>query len=45
MFTVSRFFFLVSLILFSLGLSSCGTMKGAGRDIEHAGESVQKAAD
>lgn len=31
--------------LISLGLSGCETMGGAGRDIEHAGESVQDAAD
>ncbi len=29
----------------SLALSACETMEGAGRDIEHAGESVQDAAE
>lgn len=35
------------LLLTAIGLSlpACETMGGAGRDIEHAGESVQDAAD
>ncbi|HRK98433.1 MAG: entericidin A/B family lipoprotein [Alphaproteobacteria bacterium] len=37
--------FLLFWAVISLGLSSCETMSGAGRDIEHAGESVQDAAD
>ncbi len=40
-----RFFTLLSLAVMSLGLAACETMEGAGRDIEHAGESVQDAAD
>jgi predicted small secreted protein len=27
-----------------LGISSCGTMHGVGRDVEHAGEEIQGAA-
>lgn len=27
-----------------LGLAACNTVEGAGRDIENAGESVQRAA-
>lgn len=34
-----------ALFVLGLGLSACETMQGAGRDIEHAGESVQDAAD
>lgn len=34
----------VFLALSTLYLSSCGTMEGAGRDIEGAGESIQKSA-
>jgi len=44
MLTNKRFLILVSLAVLSLGLSACETMEGAGRDIEHAGESVQDAA-
>lgn len=40
-----RFLTLISLAVISLGLSACETMQGAGRDIEHAGESVQDAAE
>lgn len=35
----------LSLVVVSIGFSSCETMSGAGRDIEHAGESVQDAAE
>lgn len=45
MFINTRFFLLASLAVLSLGLAACETMQGAGRDIEHAGESVQDAAD
>jgi predicted small secreted protein len=41
----ARFYLILSLALLSLGLYSCETMKGAGRDIEHTGESVQDAAN
>jgi predicted small secreted protein len=40
-----RFLTLISLAFISLGLSACEAMEGAGRDIEHAGESVQDAAE
>jgi predicted small secreted protein len=33
------------LAVMGLSLSACETMDGAGRDIEHAGESVQDAAE
>ncbi len=39
-----RFFTILGLGVAMLGLSACGTMEGAGRDIEHAGEAVQDAA-
>lgn len=38
-------FLLLSFALIGLMLAGCETMDGAGRDIEKAGESVQKAAD
>ncbi|MCK6419187.1 MAG: entericidin A/B family lipoprotein [Alphaproteobacteria bacterium] len=34
-----------SLLGVILALSACETMEGAGRDIEHAGEAVQDAAE
>ncbi len=39
-----RHLLFLGLAFISLGLAACGTMDGAGRDIEHAGESVQDAA-
>jgi entericidin B len=45
MFTKSRFFTLLFFSAITLGLSACETMDGAGRDIEHAGENVQDAAN
>lgn len=45
MFTNSKFLLLLSFVILGLGLTSCETMGGAGRDIEHAGESVQDAAE
>lgn len=38
-------FFLLALMLLSLGLASCETVDGAGRDIEHAGQAVQKSSN
>jgi predicted small secreted protein len=35
---------IVFLTFLVLSLSACGTMEGAGRDIEGAGESIQKSA-
>lgn len=45
MITNTRFLTILSLTVISLGLCACETMSGAGRDIEHAGESVQDAAN
>lgn len=37
---------LISLIVFSMSLSACNTMRGFGKDVERGGEKVQdKAAD
>ena len=33
-----------TLVVAALGLASCETMNGAGRDIENAGQSVQGAS-
>lgn len=38
-------FFLLALMLLSFGLASCETVDGAGRDIEHAGQAVQKSSN
>lgn len=35
---------LIALTFLSLGLSACETVDGAGRDIENAGEAVQKSS-
>jgi predicted small secreted protein len=35
---------LTILALTSLSLTACGTLNGAGQDIENAGESIQDAA-
>ncbi len=40
-----RFLIIVSLGLFTLGVSACETVEGAGQDIERAGETVQDAAN
>lgn len=40
-----RTLMLLSLFVLSLGLSACETVEGAGRDIEDAGESVQRSAN
>lgn len=40
-----RFLTFISLAVIGLGLSACETMEGAGRDIQHAGESVEEAAE
>ncbi|MAF97083.1 MAG: entericidin EcnAB [Micavibrio sp.] len=36
---------LSALALACISLSACNTIEGAGRDIEHAGETVQDAAE
>jgi predicted small secreted protein len=35
---------LLALLLVSLGLTACNTMKGFGQDVERGGEKVQGAA-
>ncbi|TFV92752.1 entericidin A/B family lipoprotein [Oxalobacteraceae bacterium OM1] len=35
----------LSILMFSLGLTACNTMKGFGQDVERGGEKVQGAAD
>lgn len=41
----SSFLALIFLSIIALNLSSCETVDGAGRDIENAGEAVQKSAN
>lgn len=35
----------LSILMFTLGLSACNTMKGFGQDVERGGEKVQGAAE
>lgn len=39
------FLMLLTLLAVSASLSACNTVEGAGKDIEHAGESIQDAAE
>jgi predicted small secreted protein len=41
----ARIFILALFALSSLSLAACETVEGAGRDIENAGEAIQKKAD
>lgn len=36
---------ILGVLMFSIGLSACNTMKGMGQDIERGGERMQGAAD
>lgn len=41
-----RFVVLLMMTLFSIGLSACNTMAGAGKDVQKVGEKVEdKAVD
>ncbi|MCL1634698.1 entericidin A/B family lipoprotein [Luteimonas sp. SX5] len=43
---MKRLIALMLLAMFSLGtLSACNTVKGAGQDVQKAGEKVEEAAD
>ena len=42
---LSRIAFLTVLLAMSLGISACNTTRGAGEDIEAAGEAVQRGAE
>ena len=35
---------LIALVVISLGLSACNTVKGVGQDIQKAGETIEGAA-
>lgn len=35
----------LSILILTLGLTACNTMKGFGQDVERGGEKVQGAAD
>lgn len=45
MLTQSRFVLLIFFLVAGLALSACETMQGAGRDIEDAGQGIQKSAE
>jgi predicted small secreted protein len=45
MISKSRIFTLALCAALTLGAAACETVEGAGRDLEHAGEAVQRAAD
>lgn len=36
---------ILGILMFSISLSACNTMKGFGKDVERGGEKVQGAAD
>ena len=36
---------ILSILMFTLGLTACNTMKGFGKDVERGGEKVQGAAE
>lgn len=36
---------ILSILMFSMSLSACNTMKGFGKDVERGGEKVQGAAE
>jgi predicted small secreted protein len=38
-----RFFTVLTLVVMTMSVAACGTVNGAGRDIEDAGEAVQKS--
>lgn len=40
----STFLTIMALAALGVGVSACETVEGAGRDIEHAGESMQDAS-
>lgn len=42
---LARIAFLSVLLTLGLGLSGCNTTRGAGEDIEAAGEAVQRGAE
>lgn len=42
---MKTFLVVLTVILMVLSLSACETMKGLGKDVESAGEWVQKKAD
>jgi entericidin B len=42
---MKRIISVLSVVLFSIGLSACNTMAGMGQDIERVGERTQGAAE
>ena len=40
-----RFVLLLMMTLFSIGLSACNTVAGAGKDVQKVGEKVEKKAE
>lgn len=36
---------ILGILMFSVGLSACNTMKGIGKDVERGGEKVQDSAE
>jgi len=45
MLTRKKLTMVLAVLLCSVTLAGCNTVEGAGKDIEHAGENVQDAAD
>lgn len=42
---MKKFFYITASALFALSLAACNTIRGAGQDIEDAGEVIQETAD
>ena len=42
---MNKFLALIFLSLFAVTAAGCNTIRGAGQDVENAGEAVQDAAD
>jgi len=42
---MKRLFAIAILVLFVGGMLGCETVKGVGKDVEKAGEAIQKSAD
>jgi len=43
---MKRNYILILIVLFAtIAVTGCNTMKGAGKDVEDAGQNIQKSAD
>ncbi|WP_421785186.1 entericidin A/B family lipoprotein [Hyphobacterium sp.] len=42
---MKKFLTIAATMLFAMSLTACNTIRGAGQDVEEAGETIQDAAD